>query len=48
MRSRIVILDKLIQHTLRVTALKTTLLGFRKQAGIRRFHGNLDWQGNPE
>ncbi|HET8551646.1 MAG TPA: type II toxin-antitoxin system VapB family antitoxin [Gammaproteobacteria bacterium] len=56
MRTNIVIDDKLMQDTLRVTGLKTkreavemglrTLLRLRRQEEIRRFRGKLDWQGN--
>ncbi len=56
MRTNIVIDDKLMRETLRATGLKTkreavdqalrTLLRLKKQAGIRRFRGKLDWQGD--
>ena len=56
MRTNIVIDDKLMQDTLRVTGLKTkreavelglrTLLRLKKQAGIRRLRGKIDWQGD--
>ncbi len=56
MRTNIVIDDKLMRDTLRATGLKTkraaveeglrTLLRLRKQAGIRRLRGKLDWQGD--
>jgi Arc/MetJ family transcription regulator len=56
MRTNIVIDDRLMRETLRVTGLKTkraavdealrTLLRLRKQAGIRRLRGKLDWQGD--
>lgn len=56
MRTNIVIDDKLMQETLRATGLKTkreavelglrTVLRLRKQEGIRRFRGKLNWQGN--
>jgi Arc/MetJ family transcription regulator len=56
MRTNIVIDDKLMRDTLRVTGLKTkreavdhalrTLLRLRKQAEIREFRGKLDWQGD--
>ena len=56
MRTNIVIDDKLMQETLRVTGLKTkreavelglkTLVKLRRQEGIRRFRGKLDWQGD--
>ena len=48
--------DKLMRDTLRATGLKTkraaveealrTLLRLRRQAGIRRLRGKLDWQGD--
>lgn len=50
--------DKLVRDTLRATGLKTkreavelglqTLLRLRKQAGIRRLRGKLNWQGDLE
>jgi Arc/MetJ family transcription regulator len=56
MRTNIVIDDKLMQDTLRATGAKTkrevvelglrTLLSLRRQEGIRRFRGKLDWQGD--
>ena len=56
MRTNIVIYDKLMKDTLRLTGLKTkreavelalrTLLRLRKQAEIRRFRGKLNWQGD--
>ncbi|NMG42864.1 type II toxin-antitoxin system VapB family antitoxin [Aromatoleum toluvorans] len=56
MRTNIVIDDKLMNDTLRVTGLKTkreavelaltTLLRLRQQEEIRRFRGKLDWQGD--
>ena len=56
MRTNIVIDDKLMRDTLRVTGLKTkrevveealrTLLRLRNQAEIRRLRGKLDWQGD--
>ena len=56
MRTDIVIDDKLMQDTLRVTGLKTkreavelglqTLLRLRKQSGIRRLRGKLRWEGD--
>lgn len=56
MRTNIVIDDKLMRDTLRLTGLKTkreaveeglrTLLRLRKQAQIRRLRGKLDWQGD--
>jgi len=51
-----VIDDKLMRDTLRATGLKTkreavdealrTLLRLRRQEGIRRLRGKLDWQGD--
>lgn len=56
MRTNIVIDDKLMKETLRLTGLKTkreavelglrTLVGLRKQEEIRRFRGKLDWRGD--
>jgi Arc/MetJ family transcription regulator len=56
MRTNIVIDDKLMEETLRATGLKTkreavelglrTLLRLRKQAEIRKYRGNLEWQGD--
>ena len=56
MRTNIVIDDKLMKETLRVTGLKTkreavemglrTLLRLRRQEHIRRFRGKLNWQGD--
>ncbi|MCX6632414.1 MAG: type II toxin-antitoxin system VapB family antitoxin, partial [Candidatus Solibacter sp.] len=56
MRTNIVIDDKLMRDTLRATGLKTkreaveealrTLLRLKRQAGIRRLRGKLDWQGD--
>ena len=58
MRTNIVIDDKLMNETLRLTGLKTkreavelglqTLLRLRQQDEIRGFRGKLDWQGNLE
>ncbi|MBL8414195.1 MAG: type II toxin-antitoxin system VapB family antitoxin [Propionivibrio sp.] len=58
MRTNIVIDDKLMNETLRLTGLKTkreavelglqTLLRLRQQEEIRGFRGKLDWQGNLE
>lgn len=58
MRTNIVIDDKLMNDTLRLTGLKTkrevvelglqTLLNLRQQEEIRRFRGKLDWQGDLE
>lgn len=56
MRTNIVIDDKLMKDTLRLTGLKTkreavelglrTLLRLRQQEQIRRFRGKLNWQGD--
>lgn len=56
MRTNIVIDDKLMQDTLRVTGVKTkreavelglrTLLRLRQQEAIRDWRGKLDWQGD--
>ena len=56
MRTNIVIDDKLMKDTLRVTGLKTkreavelglrTLLRLRQQEQIRRYRGKLHWQGD--
>ena len=56
MRTNIMIDDKLMKDTLRVTGLTTkreavelglrTLLRLRQQGEIRRFRGKLDWQGD--
>jgi Arc/MetJ family transcription regulator len=56
MRTNIVIDDKLMKETLRLTGLKTkreavelglrTIVRLRKQEGIRRFRGKLNWQGD--
>lgn len=56
MRTNIVIDDKLMNETLRLTGLKTkreavelglqTLLRLRQQEEIRGFRGKLDWQGD--
>lgn len=56
MRTNIVIDDKLMKETLRVTGLKTkreavelglrTLLNLRQQEQIRRLRGKLNWQGD--
>jgi Arc/MetJ family transcription regulator len=56
MRTNIVIDDKLMKETLRLTGLKTkreavelglrTLVRLRKQDDIRRFRGKLKWQGD--
>ncbi|WP_420465127.1 type II toxin-antitoxin system VapB family antitoxin [Panacagrimonas sp.] len=56
MRTNIVIDDKLMKDTLRLTGLKTkreavelglrTLVRLRKQEQIRRLRGKLNWQGD--
>lgn len=56
MRTNIVIDDKLMADTLRITGLKTkreavelgllTLIRLLKQQEIRRFKGKLQWQGD--
>jgi Arc/MetJ family transcription regulator len=56
MRTNIVIDDKLMRETLRLTGLKTkreavelglrTIVRLRKQEEIRRFRGKLNWQGD--
>ena len=56
MRTNIVIDDKLMKETLRLTGLRTkreavelglrTIVRLRKQEEIRRFRGKLNWQGN--
>ncbi len=56
MRTNIVIDDKLMKETLRLTGLKTkreavelglrTVVRLRKQDEIRRFRGKLKWQGD--
>lgn len=56
MRTNIVIDDRLMRQTLRVTGLKTkraavdeglrTLLRLARQAEIRRFRGKLAWSGD--
>ena len=56
MRTNIVIDDKLMKETLRLTGLKTkreavelglrTVVRLRKQKEIRRFRGKLDWKGD--
>ena len=58
MRTNIVIDDKLMNETLRLTGLKTkreavelglqTLLRLRQQEEIRSFRGKLNWQGDLE
>jgi Arc/MetJ family transcription regulator len=56
MRTNIVIDDKLMKETLRLTGLKTkreavelglrTVVRLRKQEEIRKFRGKLHWQGD--
>jgi Arc/MetJ family transcription regulator len=56
MRTNIVIDDKLMKETLRLTGLRTkreavelglrTIVRLRKQEAIRRFRGKLKWQGD--
>jgi Arc/MetJ family transcription regulator len=56
MRTNIVIDDKLMEDTLRLTGLKTkreavelglrTVLRLKQQEKIRQFRGKLDWEGN--
>jgi Arc/MetJ family transcription regulator len=56
MRTNIVIDDRLMKETLRLTGLRTkreavelglrTIVRLRKQEGIRRFRGKLKWQGD--
>lgn len=56
MRTNIMIDDQLMESTLRATGLKTkreavelgfrTLLRLRQQEEIKRFRGQLDWQGD--
>ncbi len=56
MRTNIVIDDKLMNDTLRLTGLKTkrevvelglqTLLRLRQQEEIKELRGKLDWQGD--
>ena len=56
MRTNIVIDEKLMKETLRLTGLKTkreavdlglrTIVRLRKQQEIRRFRGKLAWQGD--
>jgi Arc/MetJ family transcription regulator len=58
MRTNIVIDDKLMTETMRVTGAKTkreavelglrTLIRLGKQAEIRRLRGKVQWQGNLE
>ena len=56
MRTNIVIDDKLMKETLRLTGLRTkreavelglrTVVRLRKQEAIRGFRGKLKWQGD--
>jgi Arc/MetJ family transcription regulator len=56
MRTNIVIDDKLMKETLKLTGLRTkreavelglqTLVRLRKQEAIRQFRGKLKWQGD--
>ena len=56
MRTNIVIDDKLMKETLRLTGLKTkreavelglrTVVRLHKQEEIRQFRGKLDWHGD--
>ncbi len=56
MRTNIEIDDKLMSDTLKATGLKTkreavelglrTLLRLKEQAEVRRFRGQLNWQGD--
>jgi Arc/MetJ family transcription regulator len=56
MRTNIVIDEKLMKETLRLTGLKTkreavelglrTIVRLRKQQEIRRFRGKLQWRGD--
>lgn len=56
MRTNIVIDDKLMKDTLRVTGLRTkreavelglrTLLRLRQQQEIRKYRGKLSWEGD--
>jgi len=56
MRTNIVIDDKLMEDTLRVTGLKTkreavelglrTILRLRQEESIRQFRGKLSWEGD--
>lgn len=58
MRTNIVIDEKLMRETLRLTGLKTkreavelglqTLIRLRKQKEIQRFRGKLRWSGDLE
>ena len=56
MRTNIVIDDKLMRETLRLTGLKTkreavelglrTLVRLRQQEQVKRFRGKLEWEGD--
>lgn len=56
MRTNIVIDEKLMKETLRLTGLKTmreavelglrTIVRLLKQEGVRRFRGKLPWEGD--
>jgi len=56
MRTNIVIDDKLMKQTLKLTGLRTkreavelglrTLVRLRQQEQIKRFRGKLNWQGD--
>jgi Arc/MetJ family transcription regulator len=56
MRTNIVIDDKLMKETLRLTGLRTkrevvelglrTIVRLRRQEEIRKFRGKLKWQGD--
>ena len=56
MRTNIVINDSLMDDALKLTGLKTkrevvelglkTLIRLKKQEGIRRFRGKLQWEGD--
>jgi Arc/MetJ family transcription regulator len=56
MRTNIVIDDKLMKETLKLTGLKTkreavelglrTVVRLRRQEGVRRFRGKLKWHGD--
>lgn len=58
MRTNIVIDDKLMKQTLKLTGLRTkreavelglrTLVLLRQQEQIKRFRGKLNWQGDLE
>ena len=58
MRTNIVIDDKLMRETLRLTGLKTkreavelglrTLVRLRQQEQVKRFRGKLEWEGDLE